>query len=62
MKIDVIRKEQSDEILAIVINRKKCYVSHDTTFGETRELFKFFKIYFCENLDDKLKTLKAKII
>lgn len=57
MNIDVIRKDDSEEIVAVVVNNKKCYIDYDTPYSVVMRLNNHFKVISTENINNIYKKL-----
>ena len=58
--LDIIRKDNSEEIIALVCNKKKCYLDYDVPFNISSQFSKHFKIVLVDDLNDQLNLLKLK--
>ena len=57
MKRDIDVLKDGNEVVALVVNRKKCYIGPDVSYDVMLQLQKRFKVTTVDNINVKLKQL-----
>lgn len=57
MKRDIDVLKDGGEVVALVVNRKKCYIGPDVSYDVMLQLQKLFKVTTVDNINVKLEQL-----
>ena len=57
MKRDIDVLKDGDKVVALVVNRKRCYIGPDVTYDVMLQLKERFKVTTVDNINVKLEQL-----